>query len=317
MSQHRRPLVVAVPTEELREALASAPGAGAGAGAEVIIWDLSGAPPRRDLDIVVVPYMSDPSVLGALGGLRPQLVQSQSIGYDRVAAALPAGLTFSNATGVHEASTAELAIGLMIASQRRLPALVAAQLDHRWAHTESLSLADSRVIVVGQGGVGRAIVSRLRPFEVDITRVAATHRQDADGVVWSVDELPKLLPDADIVALAVPLNAETEGMVDRDLLTLMKPGALLVNVARGKVVVTADLVEAVRAGHVRAALDVVDPEPLPPEHPLWRLDGVVLTPHVGGHSAAMLPRVVALVRRQIAALSAGHPPHNVVIPARA
>ncbi|CUU53586.1 Phosphoglycerate dehydrogenase [Parafrankia irregularis] len=311
MSQHRQPLVVTVPTEELREALASTP------GAEVIVWDLSGAPPRRDPDIVVVPYMSDPAVLGALDGLRPRLVQSQSIGYERVADALPPGLTFSNAAGVHETSTAELAIGLMIASQRRLPALVAAQLDHRWAHTASRSLADCRVVVVGQGGVGRAIISRLRPFEVDITRVAATHRQDADGVIRSVDELPKLLPDADIVTLAVPLNASTEGMVDRDLLALMKPGALLVNVARGKVVVTADLVEAVRAGHVRAALDVVDPEPLPPEHPLWRLDDVLLTPHVGGHSAAMLPRVVALVRRQIAALSTGHPPHNVVIPARA
>ncbi|OAA25480.1 phosphoglycerate dehydrogenase-like oxidoreductase [Frankia sp. EI5c] len=311
MPQHRRPLVVTVPTEELRAALASAP------GAEVVVWDLSGAPPRTDLDLVVPPYMAGPAVLTALEGLRPRLVQSQSIGYEGVSAVLPAGLTFSNAAGVHETSTAELAIGLMIASQRRLPALTRAQADHRWAHTGSLALADSRVIVIGQGGVGKAIVSRLRPFEVEIIRVAASHRVDGDGVVSAVDELPGLLPGADIVTLAVPLNPNTAGLVDRELLALMKPGALLVNVARGGVVVTDDLVAAVRAGRVRAALDVVDPEPLPPEHPLWGLDDVILTPHVGGHTAAMLPRVVALLRRQIDALSAGEPPHNVVIPTRA
>ncbi|WP_081438139.1 2-hydroxyacid dehydrogenase [Pseudofrankia asymbiotica] len=308
MSHPRRSLVVSVPTEELREALATTP------GTDVLVWDMSGEPPRPDLDLVVVPYMSDPTVLAALEGLHPLLVQSQSIGYEAVGAALPAGLTFSNAAGVHEASTAELAIGLMIASQRRLPALVHAQAAHRWAHTGSPSLADSRVIVIGQGGVGRAIIRRLRPFEVDIIRVAATRRTDPDGVVSAVDELPDLLPGADIVVLAVPLNAGTAGLVDREFLAAMKPGALLVNVARGKVVVTDDLVEAVRAGRVRAALDVVDPEPLPPEHALWSLGGVLLSPHVGGHSAAMRPRVVALVRDQIDALAAGAPPRNVVIP---
>ncbi|MBL7500392.1 hydroxyacid dehydrogenase [Frankia sp. CNm7] len=310
MPQLRRPLVVAVPTEDLREALASVP------ATDVVVWDLSGEPPRPDLDVVVVPYMSDPTALTALEGLRPLLVQSQSIGYEGVSAVLPAGLTFSNAAGVHETSTAELAIGLMIASQRRLPALIRAQADHRWAHAASLSLADSRVLVVGQGGVGRAVVSRLRPFEVDVVRVAATHREDAEGVVWAVGELPGLLPDADVVVLAVPLNASTVGLVNREFLATMRPGALLVNVARGQVVVTEDLVEAVRAGQIRAALDVVDPEPLPPEHALWDLDEVLLTPHVGGHSAAMRPRVVALLRRQLDALSAGAPPHNVVIPAR-
>jgi len=306
----RRPLIVTVPTEELHEALATTP------EADVLVWDLAGAPPRPDIDLVVAPYMADPAALAALDGLRPLLVQSQSIGYEGVSAVLPPGFTFSNAAGVHEASTAELAVGLMIASQRRLPALVHAQADHRWAHAGSRSLADSRVIVIGQGGVGRAIVSRLVPFEVDVVRVATTRRADADGVVRAVDELSGLLPDADVVTLAVPLSAGTAGLVNREFLAAMKPGALLVNVARGRVVVTEDLVEAVRAGRVRAALDVVDPEPLPPEHPLWSLDDVLLTPHVGGHSTAMRPRVVALIRRQIEALGAGRPPHNVVIPAR-
>jgi phosphoglycerate dehydrogenase-like enzyme len=172
------------------------------------------------------------------------------------------------------------------------------------------------VVVVGQGGVGRAVVSRLKPFEVDVIRVATHHRVDGDGVVRATGELADLLPHADIVVLAVPLNPSTAGLVDRKFLAAMKPAALLVNVARGGVVVTADLVDAVRAGRVRAALDVVDPEPLPPKHTLWGLDGVILTPHVGGHSAAMRPRVVALLRRQLDALSRGAPPHNIVIPAR-
>jgi phosphoglycerate dehydrogenase-like enzyme len=303
--------VVSVPTEELHEALASIP------GTDVVVWDLAGEPPRRDLDLVVVPYMTDVQVLGALSGLHPRLVQSQSIGYEGVEAALPAGLTFSNASGVHEASTAELALGLMIASQRRLPALVRAQAEHRWAHAGSPSLADSTVIVIGQGGVGRAVVSRLRPFEVEIIRVATTRREDADGPVAAVDELPRLLPGADIVVLALPLNERSAGLVDGDFLAAMKPDALLVNIARGKLVVTDELVKAVRGSRIRAALDVVDPEPLPPEHVLWSLDGVLLTPHVGGHSAAMRPRVESLVRRQIDALLTGRPPHNVVIPARA
>jgi phosphoglycerate dehydrogenase-like enzyme len=311
MAHHCRPLVVTVPTEELRAALGSTP------GTEVLVWDLSGEPPGQDPDLVVVPYMADPAVLTALRGLRPLLVQSQSIGYEGVTDVLPSGHTFSNAAGVHEASTAELAIGMMIASQRRLPALVHAQAEHRWAHAGSLSLADSRVIVIGQGGVGQAVVRRLRPFEVEVIRVASTRRHDPDGVISAVAELPALLPAADIVALAVPLNASTISLVDREFLAMMKPDALVVNVARGKVVATEDLVESVRAGRVRAALDVVDPEPLPPEHALWCLEGVLLTPHVGGHSAAMLPRVVALLRRQIHALSAGEPPLNVVIPATA
>lgn len=296
-----------VPTRELQAALASTP------GTDVTVWDLSGPPPRADLDLVVAPYMAAPTVLTALRGVRPLVVQSQSIGYEGVGAVLPDGHTFCNAAGVHEASTAELAIGLMIASQRRLPALLRAQADHRWAHAASPALADSTVIVVGQGGVGRAVVSRLKPFEVDVIRVATNRRVDADGVVRAVDELPALLPDADIVVLAVPLNPSTVGLVDREFLAAMKPAALLVNVARGGVVVTSDLVDAVRAGRVGAALDVVDPEPLPPEHALWGLDGVILTPHVGGHSAAMLPRVVALLRRQIDALSRGVPVHNIVI----
>lgn len=300
-------LVVSVPTEELRAALTGFD------GVELLVWDLEGPPPRTVVDLVVVPYMSSPDLLRNLDGVRPQLVQSQSIGYDGVADALPPHVRFANGAGIHEASTAELAVGLAIASQRRFPAYVQAQSRGEWTHEGSAALTDSRVLVIGQGGVGRAVNERLAPFEVDLVRVATTARTDEQGDVHGISAMPELLGDADIVVLAVPLTEQTRGMVDAAFLARMRRGALLVNVARGPVVVTDDLVVALRAGQVRAALDVVDPEPLPADHPLWSLDDVLITPHVGGHSSAMHPRVVRLVREQVAALRSGVPPRNVVL----
>lgn len=302
-----RPLVVSVPTDDLRVALADT------SGVDLLVWDLRSAPPREVIDLVVVPYMSPPELLGQLEGVRTQLVQSQSIGYDGVRDVLPPHVRFSNGAGIHEASTAELAVGLMIASQRRLPAHVRAQASGDWAHQRSRALTDSRVLVIGQGGVGRAINERLAPFEVDLVRVARRHRNDEHGTVHGMSELDDLLGSADIVVLAVPLTDATRGMVDAGFLERMPRGSLLVNVSRGPVVVTDDLLAAVRVGQVRAAVDVIDPEPLPPDHPLWTLDGVLITPHVGGNSTAMDSRVVRLLRRQIAALREGTQPVNVVI----
>ena len=302
-----RDLIVSVPTEELRSAL------DATNGLDLLIWDLRSAPPRDVIDLVVVPYMSAPELLRKLEGVQTRLVQSQSIGYDGVAEVLPPNARFANGAGIHEASTAELAVGLIIASQRRFVSYVHAQSRGAWAHERSAALTDSRVLVIGLGGVGRAINDRLRPFEVDLVRVATTRRTDDHGTVHGMSELGDLLGRADIVVLAVPLTDLTRGMVDSAFLSLMPRGSLLVNVSRGAVVVTDDLASAVRSGHVRAALDVVDPEPLPPDHPLWSLEGVLITPHVGGHSSAMLPRVVRLVQDQIAALRGGVQPLNVVV----
>lgn len=296
-----------MPNEELRAALIDL------AGVEAFVWAMDGPAPRKVIDLVVVPYGSSLSALRWLAELDVQLVQSQSIGYDGVAEVLPPNVKFSNAAGVHEASTGELALGLMIASQRRLPTYVRAQARGEWLHAESPALADSRVLVIGQGGIGRAINARLAPFEVRLSRVASTRRADETGTIFGVGDLPELLGDADIVVLAVPLTPSTRGMVDRAFLKSMKENALLVNVARGQVVVTDDLVQALAARRVRAALDVVDPEPLPPAHPLWSMENLLITPHVGGHSTAMTPRVLALIRGQIRALQTGSPLHNVVI----
>jgi phosphoglycerate dehydrogenase-like enzyme len=301
-------LQVSVPTDELAAALGDLADA-----AVVTVWDLSGAPPAAAFDLVVPPYMSPPGLLAALEGVKVGVVQSQSIGYDGVGEVLQGRAVFCNAAGVHEASTAELAVGLVIASLRGFPAFARAQATGEWLHRKYDALADKTVLVLGHGGVGRAIVERLRPFEADVVPIASLARETSTGPVHGIDELPVLLPNADVVVLALPLSDSTRGLVDAAFLAAMRPGALLVNLARGPVVDTAALTDAVLAGTVRAALDVTDPEPLPPDHPLWRHDAVLITPHVGGHSTAMLPRVVRLVRAQVRRLTAGEPLHNVVL----
>jgi phosphoglycerate dehydrogenase-like enzyme len=127
-----------------------------------------------------------------------------------------------------------------------------------------------------------------------------------------VDELPSLLPEHDVVVVIVPLSDGTTDLVDRDFLASMPDGALLINVARGKVVDTQALLEATSTGRIRAALDVTDPEPLPVDHPLWHAPGVLISPHVGGASSAFVPRAVALLRDQIGAFVGGRPLRNVV-----
>jgi phosphoglycerate dehydrogenase-like enzyme len=177
-----------------------------------------------------------------------------------------------------------------------------------WIHDRRASLVDRSVIIIGAGGVGRAIADRLAAFEVDVTLVARSQRP---GVV-SISELPHLLPGADIVILAVPLSTETKKLVDDDFLTRMRDGALLVNVARGGVVDTDALVRHVKQGRIRAALDVTDPEPLPSNHELWVTPGVLISPHVGGDTSAFVPRAKRLVDSQINLWRRGDPLAHVV-----
>src|SRR5262249_50878624 len=136
-------------------------------------------------------------------------------------------------------------------------------------------------------------------------------RQARDGV-HPMGELPGLLPEADVVVVVVPLTSQTRGMVDAAFLGRMKQGALLVNVARGAVVVTDRLVAALRAGRVTAALHVVDPEPPPPDSPLFGLPGLLISPHVGGASSAMWPRAYRLDREQLQRIAAGEQPVNIM-----
>jgi phosphoglycerate dehydrogenase-like enzyme len=301
-------LVVSVPTAELQRALEPLPD-----GVEVIVWAMDAAAPRDRFDMVVPPYMSMERVLDRLDGVDVGLVQGQSIGYEGVADILPSGMAFANASSVHETSTAELALALMLAAQRRLPDFVRAQATGRWAPVFADSLADRRVLLLGYGGVGKAVEARLAPFEADITRVASRARVEDGAPVRGVDELPTLLPHAEIVVLTLPGGDATRRIVDDAFLAALPDGALVVNVGRGSLIDTEALVDHVGRGRIRAALDVTDPEPLPPDHPLWSLPGVLIAPHVGGASSAMRPRIAKLVRAQIDRLLAGEEPLNVVI----
>ena len=213
---------------------------------------------------------------------------------------------------MHETSTAELAVGLAIASQRGIDRFARTQAHGQWEPFVAPSLADRRVMVLGYGGVGKAIARRLSGFEVEIMPVASRAR-DEDGVrVHGVAEMRELLPHTDIVIASLPGGDSTRHIIDDGFLSALPDDALVVNVGRGPLIDTDALVDHVTRGRIRAALDVTDPEPLPADHPLWTLPGVLIVPHVGGATTAMTPRIAALVRTQIERLAAGQAPLNVV-----
>ena len=262
-----------------------------------------------EVELYVPPYRfseADSSLIPRMTSLR--VVQTQTAGVEHVRPFVPEGVLLCNGRGIHDASTAELAMTLMLASLRGLPGFVRAQDAHVWAPATRPSLADSTVLVVGYGAIGEALERRLDGFEVEVLRVARTAREGVHGY----GDLAALLPEADVVVLVVPLTDTTRRMVDADFLARMRDGALLVNVARGAVVDTDALVAELHRGRLAAALDVTDPEPLPEDHPLWDCPNLLVSPHVGGASTAMEPRSYALVREQLARFAAGEPLLNVM-----
>jgi phosphoglycerate dehydrogenase-like enzyme len=260
-------------------------------------------------EFYVPSYRFDRRVVEVMRSMpKLRIVQTLTAGVDHLMPCLPDGVTVCNAAGVHDAATSELAVGLMIGAQRRLADLVRAQDRGEWDQQMAGAVADRKVLVIGAGNIGQAIRRRLDGFECDVTLVGRSAR---DGI-RAMKELPDLLPAADVVVLIVPITEETRGMVDARFLRAMKDRALLVNVARGPVVVTDDLLAEVSTGRLRAALDVTDPEPLPADHPLWHAPGVVITPHVGGASDALWPRAYRLVAEQLRRTAAAEPLLNQV-----
>lgn len=262
-----------------------------------------------EVEFYVPPYSVDTrvgEVLPRMTSLR--VVQTLTAGVDNIRPHVPEGVVLCNGRGIHDASTAELALTLVLASLRGVPDFVRRQDQRRWQPEWRPALADKRVLLVGHGAVGEAIEARLAPFETEVVRVARTARTG----VHAIAALPDLLPTADVVILVLPLTEETRGLVDAAFLARMRDGALLVNVARGAVVVTADLVAALESGRLTAAVDVVDPEPLPEDSPLWDAPGLLVSPHVGGASSAMWPRAHRLVRDQLHRFAAGEEPVNIM-----
>ena len=280
---------------------------------DLVEWDMTGPSPLQRIDIVIPPYLQSNEVLANLDGLDVGLVQSLTLGYDGVAEILPKNMTFANAASVHETSTAELTLALILASQRAIPDFVRAALAGKWAPVWRQSLADRTVLLVGYGGVGRAIEARLLPFETTILRLAQHERSDERGRIYGRDALRELLPMADVVVVAVPLDESTNHLVDADFLSFMGDASLLVNVSRGAVADTDALLAVAQSGRIRVALDVTDPEPLPEGHPLFALENVLISPHVGGMSSAALPRMARLIHQQIERMQRGEEPLNVVL----
>lgn len=262
-----------------------------------------------EVQLYVLPYRFHPSDGEVLADLpRLKAVQTMSAGVEHIRGFVPDGVLLCNGRGIHDTSTAELTLALILASLRGIPELVRAQDRGGWEPRSRESLADKQVLIVGYGQIGEAIEQRVLPFEANVVRVARSAR---DGVE-AIAELPLLLPDADVVVLIVPGTEETKGLFDAEMLGHLKDGALLVNMSRGSVVDTEALLAELTAGRIQAALDVVDPEPLPQDHPLWHAPNVLITPHVGGDSSAMQPRARKLVREQLHRFSAGEPLANVV-----
>lgn len=281
-------------------------------GLDVVTWNADG-PPDPDVlsrvELYVMPY-TFALVTGEVIADMPrlQVVQTLTAGYEHVLPYLPDGVTLCNARGVHDASTAELAVALTLASLRRIPEFVRAQQREEWAFGMYDAIADKTVLLVGYGSVGAAVERRLVPFECDVLRVARTARNGVAGF----ESLPSLLGRADVVILTVPLTDQTRRMVDAEFLAAMRDGTLLVNVARGGVVDTDALLAELDSGRLRAAVDVTDPEPPPAGHPLWTAPGLLISPHVGGSTTAFEPRARRLLQAQLARFAAGEPLANVI-----
>lgn len=258
----------------------------------------------------VPPYMSGRVGLEPVKRM-PHLrhLQLANAGYDDAVDYARPGLTIYNARGVHDISTAELALSLTLASQRGFPEFFRAQQKGEWQPRRYRSLWRARVGIIGFGSIGQTIAGMLKPFDVDVVPFTKSGRNDTH----TLDVLPSLLPTLDVVILILPATSETVGMVDAVFLRRMKDDALLVNVARGSIVDTEALVAELYSGRLRAALDVTDPEPLPPSHPIWACENVIISPHVGGNSSAFEPRMKRLVGSQLQKLVAGASLDNAVI----
>jgi phosphoglycerate dehydrogenase-like enzyme len=267
--------------------------------------DVASAPQRDEVEFVVPDWQTAPA-LDRLPGLR--VVQVRSAGVDWIVDRIPAGVTLCSARGARDAAMAEWVVWAVLADVKAARTAAEQQAAREWEHLDLRDLEGSRVLILGVGSIGAAVERRLGAFEVEIVRVA---RRARDGV-HGVDELPRLLPSADVVVDLLPATEHTGGLVGAEFLAAMPRGSLLVNAGRGTTVDTDALLRALHDGHVRAVLDVTEPEPLPPEHPLWSAPGLILTPHSAGDTPAAERRAWELVGDQLRRYAAGEPLLHVV-----
>jgi phosphoglycerate dehydrogenase-like enzyme len=289
--------------------------------------------PGPEIDIEV--WIPDPYQTRALRtwpklrGVR--LVLALMAGTEWIPRTVGPRVAICNARGAHNISTAEWTISSILSMLKYLPLYLDIQRAGIWKRRFEASehfakitgnaravyppvmqeeLTGKTVLMVGYGSIGKEIERMLEPFHVDLLRVARTSR--TDPVVHAVNELESLLPRAEVIILILPATAETNKLIGAPQFALMRQGALLVNAARGPIVDTDALVEALNAGRIRAALDVTEPEPLPEGHPLWRCPNLLLTPHIGGSSPQFAPRALRTAADELRRYIAGEPLQNMV-----
>jgi phosphoglycerate dehydrogenase-like enzyme len=298
--------LVLVPEPAGLDALADLP------GVRALEYDPRGSALPDGADAATVVVVDNPHAETTLPLLqrlpRLRLVQNLSAGFDPWDGRVPDGVAISNARGAHGRATAELAVALLLATLRELPAFADAQARRSWEPRDADSLAGARVLVLGAGDLGAHVGAMVAPFGATATLVGRSARA---GVV-TMDDVPALLPEQDAVVVVLPLTAATRGTVDAAFLARMKDGAVLVNAGRGPLVDTDALLRELHAGRLRAALDVADPEPLPADHPLWSAPGVLITPHVGGDARGWQARQWAVAAAQVGAFARGERPDNLV-----
>jgi phosphoglycerate dehydrogenase-like enzyme len=287
----------------------------------------------RDVDLDVwIPDALTPRAKEIWQHLRGvKLVLSLMAGTEWIPETVGPHVTICNARGAHNIATAEWTVAAIFASLKYVPLYCEIQASGNWKRRKEAAeqyarlhpdqgaiyppvmqeeLAGSKVLMVGYGSIGKDIERMLEPFDVELTRVARTAR--TEPMVYPIPDLDRLLPDADIVILILPLTPESHGLIGAHEMSRMKKSALLVNAARGPVVQTDALVEALNTGAIRAAIDVTDPEPLPEGHPLWKCPNLYITPHIGGSSPRFMRRALKVVAAELERYINGEPLENVV-----
>lgn len=238
-----------------------------------------------------------------------KILQMPNAGYDDAIEYVREGMTLCNGKSIHDDSTAELAVGLTIASLRGFPDFIRNQDKSAWVHVKNQSINDKKIGIIGYGSIGKTIAKMLAGFAVEILPFTQSGR---DNTI-SIKDLDQHLPNLDIVILILPLTAESKHLFNAKRLSLMKNGSLLVNVARGPIVETDALLKELNSGRITAALDVTDPEPLPSDHPLWQAKGVLISPHVGGNTSAFEKRAKKLIESQLQLLADGKSLNNIIV----
>lgn len=287
-------------------------------------------PTAVEVDFWILPFYRKDAEVAFRQMRGVKVAQSLMAGVDWILPWLPSDVTLCDGRGIHDISASEWVLAAIMATMKRIPLYRDLQSKQQWKGFATVTdnflsesgpargqytilaedLSGKTVLIVGYGSIGEAIEARLTPFGVSILRVARSARQKPP--VSAISELHALLPQADIVVLIVPLTAETRGLIGANEIALMKRGSLLVNAARGPVVVTHAMVQALEENRIRAAVDVTDPEPLPPGHPLWTAPNCLITPHVGGSTPEFIHRAFRFGAQQVARFVAGKPLENVV-----